>query len=109
MGYNSQSLIEDLRTAPADGRIQLFPCSNGVFYLKRPEYLMQGSRLIIRQSGQEVILDINGLRSVQAFCEALELGKPSTADVRRVMKLIDEALVNDGQKEVAQCMHSKEL
>lgn len=102
MGYNSQSLIEDLKTAPDDGRIRLFTCSNGVFYLKKPEYVMQGSRLVIRQNGQEIELDINGLHSVLAFCEAMGLEEPSTADVRRVMGLIDEALIKvNGQGEVA--------
>lgn len=101
MGYNSQSLIKDLRTAPDDGRIQLFPCSNGIFYLKRSEYLMQGSRLIIRQNGQEVTLDINGLQSIVAFFEAMDLAKPSTADIRRVAALIDEAIKVNGQGEVA--------
>lgn len=96
MGYNSQSLIKDLQSAPDDGRIQLFPCSNGVFYLKRPEYLMQGSRLIIRQNEQEVILDISGLQSVVAFVEALELPGPRPVDVRRVAKLIDGALGKAG-------------
>lgn len=86
MGYNSQSIIEDMRTAPADGRIQLFWCSNGVFYLK------ENSKLIIRQNGQEVALDINGLYSVVAFVEALKLGKPRVADVRRVAKSINKAV-----------------
>lgn len=95
MGYYSQSLISDLRTAPDDGRILLFSCSNGVFYVRRPEHLMQGSRLVIRQNGQEITLDINGLHSVQAFCEALELGKPSSAEVRRVMASIEEAVSKD--------------
>lgn len=98
MGYNSQSLIKDLETAPADGRIQLFPCSNGVFYLKRPTF-MQGSLLIIRQNGQEVVLDISGIQSIMAIIEVLQFPKPSTSDIRRIMGLIDEALVEANGKD----------